>query len=342
MLIPNLVSILTPIYQHERYIGACIESVLCQSYENWEQLILDDGSQDETGMIARAFAEKDCRIQYFYQAHRGRNHIGDNYNWLFERSQGEFIAILEGDDYWAVDKLNRLIPLLQDNPEIVLAYGYTQVVDDRDFIPTRKTQTIPGEDIVKMGEAVINNQPVTSITRVLLSGMVLMPVSVVIRRSALEAIGGFRTVEDGHAVDYATTLELSRIGSFLFVPSILGFWRRHENQQSSSNVLEKAMLADYRYAISYMERYASELQMSHAQRIMIENSWRRARAGAYLRSGRNSLIQHEWRAARGKFIQVFRHHPNRFQSGYALAGLILSLLHLDLRSFNQFIGGQHL
>lgn len=338
MAIPNLVSILTPTYQHERYIGACIESALSQTYTNWEQLILDDGSEDKTGTIAREFAERDHRVQYYYQAHRGRHHIGDNYNWLLERSQGEFIAILEGDDYWAGDKLSRLIPLMQANPDVILAYGYTEVVDSRDFSLSGKAGLIPGDDIVNLGEGVVNNQPVTSLTRVLLLGMVLMPVSVVIRRLALEQIGGFRTVEDGHAVDYATILELSRIGPFLFVPSILGFWRRHENQQSSSNGLEKAMLADYRYAISFMERYASELQISRAQKMRIESSWRRARAGAYLRSGRNSLMNHEWRTARAKFIQVFRHHPNRFQRRYALAGLILSLLHTDLRRINKFIG----
>lgn len=338
MVTPNLVSILTPTYHHERYIGACIESALSQTYENWEQLILDDGSEDHTGIIAREYAQKDRRIKYFYQAHRGREFIGDNYNWLLEQSQGEYIAILEGDDYWAENKLNQLLPRIQDNPETIMSYGYTQVVDDRDMLLSKKNRLIPGDDIVGMGEGIVNNQPITSITRVLLHGMVMMPVSTIIRRTALEKIGGFRSVEDGHAVDYATILELSRIGPFLFVPSIVGYWRRHENQQSASDVLEKAMLADYHYAISFMDRYASELQIGQAGRMSIEKSWRRARAGAYLRSGRNSLIHREWRTAREKFIQVFRHHPDKLQHRYALAGLIFSLFHADPRRISKYFG----
>ncbi len=341
MMGSNLVSILTPTYRHECYIGACIESVLSQTYENWEQLILDDGSDDNTGIIAREYAVKDYRIKYFRQTHRGIGHIGDNYNDLFARAKGEYIAILEGDDFWSRDQLSCLVSIMQNHPDVVLAYGYTEVIDSREIIATKKAWKIPGEDIIRMGESVINNRPVSSITRILLQGMVMMPVSTLIRRSALDKLGGFKTVEDGHAIDYATILELSRVGPFSFVPYTMGYWRRHENQQSSSTMLEQMMRADYHYAISFIERYSSELRLSPADKRNIEDKWRRVQAGAYLRSGRNFLLHHDWQSAREKFMRVLWNKPDRRQRGYAIAGLIFSLFHADIRGFGRIFGGSN-
>src|ERR1700690_1726677 len=115
-----LVSVVTPTYNHERFIGPCIESLLGQSYPDWEQIIIDDGSTDDTGKIVSTY--RDSRIRYHSQANQGPFELAKTYNRALALARGELIAILEGDDYWPANKLATLIPAFQDEA-VVLAYG---------------------------------------------------------------------------------------------------------------------------------------------------------------------------------------------------------------------------
>ena len=103
MAVHPVVSIITPTYNHEGYIAQCIESVLSQTYPHWEQIIIDDGSSDRTGDIASQY--KDERIKYIRQNNRGIWRLGELYNEALRLAKGEYIAILEGDDFWPSNKL---------------------------------------------------------------------------------------------------------------------------------------------------------------------------------------------------------------------------------------------
>lgn len=96
-------SIITPTYNHGGYIRQCIESVLVQTFTGWEQIIIDDGSTDETPQIVSGF--KDDRIRYFRQNHQGIWKLGETYAKALALARGDFIAIFEGDDFWPFDKL---------------------------------------------------------------------------------------------------------------------------------------------------------------------------------------------------------------------------------------------
>src|SRR5437667_7605704 len=98
-----LVSVITPAYNHRRFIGPCIESLLGQTYTNWEQIIIDDGSTDDTAEVVRSYS--DPRIRYFHQENQGIDALAQTYNRALNLSRGELIAVLEGDDLWPEDKL---------------------------------------------------------------------------------------------------------------------------------------------------------------------------------------------------------------------------------------------
>ena len=121
-----LVSIITPTYNHALYIGRCLESVLAQTEPRWEQIVVDDGSTDGTAEIVKHFA--DARIRYVAQPHRGISGLGDAYNLALDLARGEFVAILEGDDFWPQDKLERQLPEFED-PEVVLSWGLAAETD---------------------------------------------------------------------------------------------------------------------------------------------------------------------------------------------------------------------
>src|SRR5688572_16895965 len=119
-----LVSIITPTFNQARFIGPCISSVLAQTYTNWEQIIVDDGSTDETAAIVRSYT--DPRIRYMRQEHVGILALAATYNRGLQAARGPLISILEGDDLWTADKLETLVPKLEDR-DVVLGYGRTGI-----------------------------------------------------------------------------------------------------------------------------------------------------------------------------------------------------------------------
>jgi len=95
-----LVSVISPTYNHGRYITDCIESVQNQTYTNWEMIIVDDGSSDNTLETAKALAQQDNRIKVFTQENIGIFRLGETYNFALSKASGKYTAILECDDIW--------------------------------------------------------------------------------------------------------------------------------------------------------------------------------------------------------------------------------------------------
>lgn len=113
MYVQNLVSIITPNYNCGRFIAQTIESVLAQTYTNWEMLIVDDCSTDNSVQIALSYAEKDSRIKVVQNEKNCGAAISRNK--AIELAQGEFVAFLDSDDLWLPDKLEKQIAFMRQN-----------------------------------------------------------------------------------------------------------------------------------------------------------------------------------------------------------------------------------
>lgn len=94
----NVVSIITPTYNSAKYIAETIQSVQSQTYQNWEWIIIDDGSSDETEKIVKAFIEKDKRIQFHKLEKNSGPAIARNIG--IEKASGNFMTFLDADDIW--------------------------------------------------------------------------------------------------------------------------------------------------------------------------------------------------------------------------------------------------
>lgn len=105
-----LVSVIIPAYNVEKYLGACIESVILQSYKNLEIIIVDDGSPDTSGKIADSYALKDARIKVI---HKENNGVAAARNTGFDLSKGEFVTYIDSDDWVSKDYISHLLFLQQ-------------------------------------------------------------------------------------------------------------------------------------------------------------------------------------------------------------------------------------
>ncbi|MDM5209490.1 glycosyltransferase family 2 protein [Cytobacillus kochii] len=114
----ELVSIITPAYNCEKYISEAIESVLAQSYSNWEILIVNDNSTDNTEIIVNEYSQKDSRIKVINLNENSGAAVARNT--AIENARGRFIAFLDSDDRWKRDKLKQQIGFM-----IEKKYGFT-------------------------------------------------------------------------------------------------------------------------------------------------------------------------------------------------------------------------
>src|SRR5690606_22597361 len=99
----GLVSIITPLHNGEQYVVETIESVLSQTYQNWEMIIVDDCSQDKGAEIVKKYADRDPRIKLIQNLQNQGPALSRNK--AISESKGEYIAFLDSDDLWKFDKL---------------------------------------------------------------------------------------------------------------------------------------------------------------------------------------------------------------------------------------------
>lgn len=136
----KLVSIITPLYNGERFLSQTIESVLAQTYPEWEMLIINDGSTDKSEQLARQYAEKDARIKVFSQPNGGSASARNN---GIRRAAGRYIALLDSDDLWEPWFLEQQLNILREN-KCQLTYGAHKRIDEngeeilQPFIPPAK------------------------------------------------------------------------------------------------------------------------------------------------------------------------------------------------------------
>lgn len=323
------VTIITPTFNHERFIADCIESVLRQTYQDWEMIIIDDGSNDGTRDIIQRY--NDSRIIYLQKEHWGIDHLGENYNHALQISRGELILILEGDDYIPPNRIELQLPSFEDK-EVVLSHGkYAYVFNDR---------VVVYPNHFKNNE--LMNRPIGSALKIFLQGF--NPIgsqSVMIRKSALLEIGGFTQPKYLPLVDYPTWMKLALNGAFDYIPEVLGFWRRHP-QSVTINRNEEIFKAFIQSCDDFVEAYGDKLT-----RLGLSKSIHNRGAIANLSLAWIKLASGDWTSAIefGKRSWASRKGVDWSFKMKMIIGVIGAYLHVDLPSFfkimNQWLYQKH-
>lgn len=116
------VSIIVPCYNQEDYIRETLQSVLDQTYQNWECLVTDDGSQDNSAAVIKSFSEKDDRIKYFYQENAGVSAARNN---GLRNANGKYLLMLDGDDVLNPRGVEEAVKEFEKNPELLVVFSDT-------------------------------------------------------------------------------------------------------------------------------------------------------------------------------------------------------------------------
>jgi glycosyltransferase involved in cell wall biosynthesis len=134
-------SIIIPTYNRANLLPIAIESVLKQSFSNWELIVVDDGSTDETVNLMQAYCAKDARVRYIYQDNAERSAARNN---GINQSRGKYICFLDSDDYFLESRLQRLFEKIENSNAVKMYYTGLLIDEDGKEIQERAEQNIHG------------------------------------------------------------------------------------------------------------------------------------------------------------------------------------------------------
>lgn len=206
------VSVITPTYNRADFIGEAVESVLAQTLGDFELLVVDDGSTDNTREIMQPYLE-DPRVHYFEQENRGQSGAR---NTALAQAKGEFICFLDSDNTWEPDKLERQLVVMELHPEVDIVYGDIITINEQ------------GDEISRDNMRRYSGRIVALLLR---DNFVSINTSM-IRRHCFDEVGNFDETER-FATDYDLWLRFSAHYRFHYLPAYLTHYRMMENQLSS-------------------------------------------------------------------------------------------------------------
>jgi glycosyltransferase involved in cell wall biosynthesis len=141
-----LISVIIPVYNGEKTIRETIESVLNQSFKDFEIIVIDDGSKDATLEVVNSIQDPRLKVFSYPNARQAASR-----NRGFSHSTGEFIAFLDADDLWTPNKLEAQLKALQDNPQAAVAYSWSNCIDETGkFLREASHSTLSGDVYPKL------------------------------------------------------------------------------------------------------------------------------------------------------------------------------------------------
>jgi glycosyltransferase involved in cell wall biosynthesis len=274
------ISIVVPTYNSERFLAQTIESVMIQSLQDWELLVVDDGSTDSTREIIRSFEIRDSRIRGLFQDNGGVS-SARNRGMAASNKSFPYIIFLDSDDIWEPNALELLEKSLIDHPNRVCAHGGVIFIDERG---NGIDQGIWGQRCLErptvVGGRTVSlslDQPTSFATCVVLCS-IPTPGAILIRREAIEQAGEFNE-DDPMCQDWDMHVRLARYGDFQFIPQPVIRYRVHANSLSKNRVMQRKMDRLVRLrAIDSPENTLAQRALAiqgfkEAQKLYLQDKW---------------------------------------------------------------------
>ena len=227
------VSIIIPAYNSQRYLAATLDSVLAQTVPDWELVIVDDGSSDDTPQIVQQYSRRDNRIRSIRQENAGIARAR-NRGLKETSSSSEFVAFLDHDDVWEPDALEVLIAALEQNPKCPAAHGLSRFIDAEGkpvFVGELEKDQATRRYVLGRKVAELSVEPPTSFEVEMFQNKISTVGQAMVRRSFFNGEPAF----DARWVpcdDWDLYLRLTLAGGIAFVPKVTIGWRTHQTNTS--------------------------------------------------------------------------------------------------------------
>jgi len=275
-IIPT-VSIVIPTYNHSKFISKALDSVINQTYKNWEAIIIDNNSTDNTDKVINRYI--DPRIKHLKIDNDGV--IAKSRNLGINEAKAEWIAFLDSDDWWTKDKLEVCLSKIDKNIDFI--YHAHEYVEKSKFFFKKKI--IKGRELKK---PILKDLLIGSITK----GTQISNSSVIVRKNILFKIGGLNEnkILVG-ADDYDTWLRIAQItDQFLYVNKKLRYYLFHNNntqKKRDMSIPQKLAVKDFLHLFNKQQKLNLEIKLKYI-------------------SGRYNYLNNNYEKAKNDFMFVIR------------------------------------
>jgi cellulose synthase/poly-beta-1,6-N-acetylglucosamine synthase-like glycosyltransferase len=215
-----IMSVVMSVFQGERYLSQAIDSILGQTFRDFEFIIIDDGSTDDSGSILESHRRSDSRVRVYSQKNNGLIY---SLNRGCELARGQYIARMDADDIAARNRLGSQLYYMQEHPAVGVLGSAVEFIDQ-----TGRTLRISRNPL---GNA--------DLQRALIDSDVLFHPAVVMRKDAFVSVGGYRNVV--HAEDYDLWLRIAESYELANLPEVLLKYRIHSAQISMRTCRQQAL-----------------------------------------------------------------------------------------------------
>lgn len=274
--LPKL-SIIIPTYNRAGYLLHSIESIRKQTYKNWELIIVDDGSEDNTEELVNSLA--DDRIRFVKIKHSGIGGVVKNVG--IHKSSGELLAFLDSDDLWAADKIEKQVMALQQNPGagfcLTNGYNFKNINEPVEFFYKQKQGYRYDNIFISCFKS-----EVAGFTQALM-----------VRRQCIHSIGLFKESKSFSDIDIIISLSKNFRAVILYEPLV--YRRLHDTNYISSNWRKS-----YHEGAEIITRYKEDL----SAQIFNDALFR-----LYINFGEDCLLRKEKKLAILCFLKAWKHKP---------------------------------
>lgn len=251
-----LVSVVITAYNRSTFLRDTLESIQNQTYSNIEILVIDDGSDKEEAVKNKLLCEEFDKCIYYYKANSGQP---DSRNYGIKRAKGEFIAFCDDDDLWVLDKLEKQVSILNNNPDYGLVTGSIECINE-DGSKTGVIKNHKGHSHGFVFSNFLFKNRTASITPLL-------------RKEIFKKVGYFNpdfTIGE----DWEFWRRVSYYYKFYALPEVLGYVRLHDNNMSksrSSNPMEAFEL--YRKLTTSLLKWGKSFFEKEDYTIIFQTEW---------------------------------------------------------------------
>jgi glycosyltransferase involved in cell wall biosynthesis/SAM-dependent methyltransferase len=259
-LVTVKVSVVTPFFNARKFLKETVESVFAQTYQDWELILVDDGSTDGSTEIALSYTHQyPQKVRYLCHAGHQNRGSSASRNLGFRHSRGELVAFLDSDDVWLPQKLEQHVSLLESHPEADALFGETRYWFSWSLDPQDRMEDYTWDIWKRYGM-----QPGTIISPTRLLGLLIeyqvmpVPCSLLVRHEAVDRLGGweggfFHNPFD----DQAFYVKLFHGASVFIAPGCLEKYRQHSESLCSQSEKEGRFVSDRMFFLNWAEKYLS-------------------------------------------------------------------------------------